>query len=107
MIVASRFGAKWLLTERKKNTKKRKRALIYGAGSAGVQLAGALSHSGEYKIFGFVDEKDGGQSSNKEENSNKGIKFTVRNFLTEITESQSVILKKFQKRFLNRVEYSK
>ena len=59
MIVASRFGAKWLLTERKKNTKKRKRALIYGAGSAGVQLAGALSHSGEYKIFGFVDEAKG------------------------------------------------
>ena len=59
MIVASRFGAKWLLTERKKNTKKRKRALIYGAGSAGVQLAGALSHSGEYKILGFVDEAKG------------------------------------------------
>ena len=58
MICILRFGAKWLLVERK-NAKKRKRALIYGAGVAGVQLAGALSHSNEYKVIGFVDEAKG------------------------------------------------
>jgi FlaA1/EpsC-like NDP-sugar epimerase len=58
-IIALRFGAKWLLVGRKSNTKKGKRALIYGAGSAGVQLAGALIHSHEYKIIGFVDEEKG------------------------------------------------
>ena len=58
-IVALRFSAKWLLTGRKKNTKKRKRALIYGAGSAGVQLASALNYSHEYKVVGFVDEAKG------------------------------------------------
>jgi len=63
-IVALRFGAKWLLIGRKNNTKKRKRALIYGAGSAGIQLAGALNHSGEYKIFGFVDDAKGLQGVN-------------------------------------------
>lgn len=63
-IVAIRFGGKWLLIGRKSNTKKRKRALIYGAGSAGVQLAGALSHSDDYKIFGFVDEAKGLQGVN-------------------------------------------
>ena len=56
MIIALRFFAKWLLSERKKNTKKRKKALVYGAGSAGVQLASALNYSYEYKVIGFVDE---------------------------------------------------
>ena len=58
-IIASRFFAKWLLDGRKSNTKKRKRALVYGAGSAGVQLAGALNYSHEYKVVGFVDEAKG------------------------------------------------
>ena len=58
-IIASRFFAKWLLDGRKSNTKKRKRALVYGAGSAGLQLAGALNYSHEYKVVGFVDEAKG------------------------------------------------
>ena len=58
-IGAIRIGAKWFLATRKKNTKKRKRALIYGAGSAGVQLAGALNYSHEYKVVGFIDESEG------------------------------------------------
>jgi len=64
IIAFIRVGARWLLTERKKNTKKRKRALIYGAGSAGVQLASALNYSHEYKIVGFVDESKGLQGVN-------------------------------------------
>ena len=63
-VGATRLGARWLLTVRKKNTKKRKRALIYGAGSAGVQLAGALNYSNEYKVFGFLDEAKGLQGAN-------------------------------------------
>ena len=63
-VGAIRLGARWLLTERKKNTKKRKRALIYGAGNAGVQLAGALNYSNEYKVFGFLDEAKGLQGAN-------------------------------------------
>ena len=59
IIAFIRVGARWLLTERKKNTKKRKRALIYGAGSAGVQLASALNYSHEYKVVGFIDEAKG------------------------------------------------
>ena len=58
VMVALRIGAKWLLTKKKKNTKKRKRALIYGAGSAGVQLASALNYSHEYKVVGFIDESE-------------------------------------------------
>lgn len=54
-----RIGARWLLTERKTNVQKRKRALVYGAGSAGIQLASALSYSPEYKVVGFVDEAKG------------------------------------------------
>ena len=56
IISASRIGARWLLIGRKKNTKKRKRVLVYGAGSAGIQLASALNYSHEYKVVGFVDE---------------------------------------------------
>ena len=58
-IASLRFFMKWVLAERKKNTKKRKRALIYGAGSAGVQLASALNYSHEYRVVGFVDEAKG------------------------------------------------
>ena len=58
IISASRIGARWLLIGRK-NTKKRKRALVYGAGSAGIQLASALNYSHEYKVVGFIDEKKG------------------------------------------------
>ena len=59
VMVALRIGAKWLLTKKKKNTKKRKRALIYGAGSAGIQLASALNYSHEYKVVGFIDAAKG------------------------------------------------
>ncbi|MDB2680112.1 polysaccharide biosynthesis protein [Methylophilaceae bacterium] len=54
-ISTLRIGARWLLNKRKITNKKRKRALVYGAGSAGVQLASALNYSDEYKVVGFVD----------------------------------------------------
>jgi len=34
----------------------KKRALIYGAGDAGIQLVSALHHSAEYKPVGFIDD---------------------------------------------------
>ena len=57
-IVSLRMGARWLLTLRSSEVN-RKRALIYGTGDAGMQLAGALGHSSEYKLVGFVDEEKG------------------------------------------------
>ena len=55
VIVSSRLGARWLLNLSDQDAN-RKRALIYGAGDAGMQLAGALGHSSEYRLIGFVDE---------------------------------------------------
>lgn len=56
VIVSLRLGARWLLTLRCSDVK-RKRALIFGTGDAGMQLAGALVHSSEYRLVGFVDEE--------------------------------------------------
>ena len=61
-IVSLRMGARWLLTL-SDQAFRRKRALIYGAGDAGMQLAGALSHSSEYKLVGFIDETKGFQGT--------------------------------------------
>ena len=54
IIVSLRMSARWLLT--KERFGKRKRALIYGAGDAGVQLVSALSNSSEYKLVAFIDD---------------------------------------------------
>ena len=62
VIVGLRLLARWLFTKGltfRFNIKKRiaiKNVLIYGAGTAGVQLAGALNHSPEYVPVGFIDD---------------------------------------------------
>ena len=61
IIVSLRMSARWLLTKKKFGNKKR--ALIYGAGDAGVQLVSALSHSSEYKLVAFIDEAKGLQGN--------------------------------------------
>ena len=38
------------------NKNNQKRALIYGAGEAGIQLSSALGHSSEFNLVGFVDD---------------------------------------------------
>ena len=38
------------------DNKSKKRALIYGAGDAGIQLVSALEYSAEYKIAGLIDD---------------------------------------------------
>jgi FlaA1/EpsC-like NDP-sugar epimerase len=52
IIVSSRFYARWLLSEVNTNN----RVLVYGAGSAGRQLARALFESKEYTPVAFIDD---------------------------------------------------
>ena len=58
VICGLRFAARWLLMSKKltSNNSQYKKALIYGAGDAGVQLVSALEHSPEYKPVGFIDD---------------------------------------------------
>ena len=62
VIGGSRLFARWLFSRviyLKSNIKKnftKKNILIYGAGTAGVQLAGALIHSPEFITVGFIDD---------------------------------------------------
>jgi FlaA1/EpsC-like NDP-sugar epimerase len=60
-IVSSRlfvkyiFGGNYLFKEKSQFLKK---ALVYGAGSAGRQLVSALANSNELKVVGFLDDDD-------------------------------------------------
>ena len=61
IIGGLRMVARWMLTSGKnidnnKASGEKKRVLFYGAGDAGIQLVGALSHSSEYICVGFVDD---------------------------------------------------
>ena len=58
-VVGSRLFVKFILgTSIFKKTKSYKATLIYGAGSAGRQLASSLDTSIEYKVVGFLDDDD-------------------------------------------------
>jgi FlaA1/EpsC-like NDP-sugar epimerase len=60
-IVISRLLIKYLLGSNyifKNKSKLLKKVLIYGAGSAGQQLAFALENSYELKVIGFLDDND-------------------------------------------------
>jgi len=61
-IGGTRMIARWWLSGLLRDalpsrTSPRTRVLLYGAGSAGIQLASALSYSNEYKPVAFVDDK--------------------------------------------------
>ena len=59
MLAGSRVGLSSLLIQALYSgplRQKRKRVLIYGAGSAGQQLAASVQHDRQIKIIGFVDE---------------------------------------------------
>ena len=61
IIGGLRMVARWMLTSGKnidnnKASGEKKRVLFYGAGDAGIQLVGALSHSSEYICVGFIDD---------------------------------------------------
>ena len=58
-IMSSRLMAKYILGDNFKNKKKPfKTALIYGAGSAGHNLATALDNSFEFRVVGFLDDDE-------------------------------------------------
>ncbi|MDX1812363.1 MAG: nucleoside-diphosphate sugar epimerase/dehydratase, partial [Gammaproteobacteria bacterium] len=56
-IGGSRLILQDIYQERQKNKLNRQRVLIYGAGSAGVQLANALYSGHEFQPVGFLDDK--------------------------------------------------
>ncbi|MBS1156632.1 MAG: capsular biosynthesis protein [Proteobacteria bacterium] len=55
-ICASRFFSRYLLRVRLIDNKQKSNVVIYGAGSAGLQLASALRTGREYQPVGFVDD---------------------------------------------------
>lgn len=56
-LVGTRYTAQWLLRQSEESRASgRARALIYGAGSAGRQLAAAIDQSGEMVPVGFIDD---------------------------------------------------
>jgi FlaA1/EpsC-like NDP-sugar epimerase len=60
-IVSSRLFAKYIFGGNyifKKKSQFLKKALVYGAGSAGRQLVSALANSSEIKVVGFLDDDD-------------------------------------------------
>ena len=64
LVGSSRFFARWWLGEtyirlgglRDTSDARKKNVLIYGAGSAGVQLAFALGHGREFRPVAFIDD---------------------------------------------------
>jgi FlaA1/EpsC-like NDP-sugar epimerase len=59
VVAGSRLFVKFILgTSVSKKTKSYKATLIYGAGSAGRQLASSLDSNIEYKVCGFLDDDD-------------------------------------------------
>ncbi|MBT8573728.1 polysaccharide biosynthesis protein [Polynucleobacter paneuropaeus] len=67
LVGASRgFASYWLgnAYRRELRLSNLPRVLIYGAGNAGRQLAGALSHSYEMKVVGFLDDDKSKQGQN-------------------------------------------
>lgn len=66
------------------------RVIIYGAGSAGVQLATALAYSNEYKPVGFVDDKS--ELHNTHVNSLRVYPFSKLTGLITKLDVQEVLL---------------
>jgi len=60
LIGGSRIVGRWYFSERKSHINSisdgRKNVLVYGAGSAGIQLATALSYSRELQPIAFIDD---------------------------------------------------
>ena len=57
LVAASRLAARlWLAQGLGLKTRQSGALLIYGAGTAGAQIASALSVSGQYVVLGFVDD---------------------------------------------------
>ena len=59
VVAGSRFAAKRFLIDPEMSEPQRIRALVYGAGEAGVQLAAALKSHGGRHVVGFIDDDPG------------------------------------------------
>jgi len=95
LIGGTRMVARWwlsglLVDSFPKSTNPRKKVLVYGAGSAGVQLATALSYSNEYKPVAFVDDKS--ELHNSHMNSLKVYPFSKIESLIAKLEVEEVLL---------------
>ena len=55
-LVATRFVAKWLLTERHTTTKNARRVIIYGAGEPAIELANSLHATSDFQVAAFVSD---------------------------------------------------
>ena len=95
LIGGTRMIARWwlagVLTETgEKNKSSRTRVVIYGAGSAGVQLATALAYSSEYRPIAFIDDKS--EMHNTHVNSLKVYPFKNLQNLIEQYNVEEVLL---------------
>lgn len=59
MVAGSRFAIKAILLTSPFSAEDDRRVLVYGAGSAGMQLVSALRAGGDHSILGFVDDNAG------------------------------------------------
>jgi len=93
-IGGTRMVARWwfsgALNNNQANSRHRKRVVVYGAGSAGIQLATALSLSREYKPVAFVDDKS--ELHNAHANSLKVYPFKQLGALVEKMAVEEVLL---------------
>ena len=56
LVALSRIIARYILVELAGAPRATRRVLIYGAGSAGRQLAASIAHERDYHLVGFVDD---------------------------------------------------
>ena len=87
-IISSRLLVKFVLGQSQaKKQKLLKNTLVYGAGSAGRQLASSLENSFEFKVVGFLDDDDRLQGQVLQ-----GYKIYHSSELESLTQSQDIDL---------------
>ena len=84
VIGGMRMIARWLLSE-PKNIKNKKNVIIYGAGSAGRQLATALMQSNEYSPVAFIDD-----AFDKQKQSINGLEICSPDSLKSLIKKKNV-----------------
>ena len=100
LIVVSRLFVKFILgTSTFKKNKSSKVTLIYGAGSAGRQLASSLDNSMEYKVVGFLDDDDRFQHQILQ-----GLSIYNVNQLEELIQSKNIELVLLALPLINRLK---
>lgn len=99
LVSSSRFFVRWWLADvyfrisdngEDHKDRNKKNVVIYGAGSAGVQLASALMHGGEFKTIAFID--DNPLLHKQKINGVKICPFDSLNYLIEKFQVANVLL---------------